>query len=100
KQKHKKRPAKLYNIHHQAIKHFTKFFHYTVDFTCAHAYAMAVNRGIRTAINNGAASWGNAYPIAMPPHVLVHGEITVMVAFAIMIIPKIQRHCGHRFGHY
>ena len=56
---------------------------------------MAVDGGVRAAVDDGAAARGDAQPVAVAPDTGVHVEVALAVAAVFRVVPELERHRGH-----
>src|SRR5579884_3568027 len=101
-QHHKKRHivTTTWALHpdNQTVKHLRYVLHHAIDLAAAHTNALAVDCRVRAAINHSAASGCNLYPVAMPPDSGEHLKVALAIAFALGIVPEVERHRRHRLG--
>ena len=119
KQRHVALAAQVFQVHHHAVEHFGQGLDGAIDFTGAHAQAVAVDGGVAAAVNHAAlgerAAGADAQPVAVAPDAAgfgwgiaaagapavaarVHLKITGQVTLVIRVAPKIQWHAGDGLG--
>ena len=69
-----------------------------VDLSGAHPDAAAVDRRVRAAVHDGRAALGDPQPVAVTPHAWIRGEVRVVVALPVRVVPEPDRHRWHRLG--
>ena len=100
-QRHPALAAQVFEVDDQAVQHLGQGLDGAVQLGCAHAHAVAVDRGVAAAVDDraGGADLGpgdQADPVAMAPDAGVHVEVAVLQAAAVGIAPQVQRHRRHR----
>ena len=86
------------DVHHERVEDLVHRARGTVDLAGAHAHALAVDGGVRAAVDHGAAPGRDADPVAVAPDARVHREVALAQALAVVVAPQEQRHRGHRLG--
>ena len=88
-----------FEIDDQAILDLGNMVQTAVDLRRADPHALPVEGSIRTPQDHQSAARGDLEPVAVAPDTGKHLEITAQVALLAGIVPEIDRHGGHRFGH-
>src|SRR4029077_6360417 len=74
------------NVPDQRVEHLLHRARRPVDLARAHAYALAVDRRVRAAVDDRAAAGGDPHPVAVAPNARVHREVALAVALPAMAL--------------
>jgi hypothetical protein len=94
-QRHVGFAAEEFEVDHQAVEDLRQFLDRAIQFAGAHADAVAVDGGVRAAVDDRAAARRDAQPVAVAPDAGVHVEVALAVAAVFRVVPEHERHRGH-----
>ncbi len=91
--------AELPGVDHQAVRHFGERLDDAVEIAGPHTHSVAVQRGVRAAVDDAPAVGQDRDPVAVPPHA---GEVVDSSwrrsGYRVRVVPESDRHRGHRLG--